>query len=74
MAEKYEIVWIIIRLKLLCAGVDSHINKFYSEFHTLKAFCMIHQQSGATVRKYFDRFKSAQVNAELSKVNVTKNE
>ena len=56
MAENYEIVWIIIRLKLLCAGVDSHINKFYSEFHTLKAFYMIHQQSGATERKYFDRF------------------
>ena len=35
---------------------------------------MIRQQSGKTATKYFDRFKSAQVNAESSKGNLTKNE
>ena len=35
---------------------------------------MISQKSGETVMKYFDCFKSAQVNAELSKGNLTKYE
>ena len=55
------------KLKFLCAGIDSHIHIFYSEFHTLKYFYIIRQQSGETVKKYFDRFQSARVNAELSK-------
>ena len=33
---------------------------------------MIRQQSGDTVTKYFDRFKSARVNVELSKGNLIK--
>ena len=33
---------------------------------------MIRQQSGDTVMKYFDRFKSARVNVELSKGNLIK--
>ena len=56
-AETYNIVWLMDKLKFLCEGVDYHINKFYSAFHTLKAFYMILQQSGETVTKYFDRFK-----------------
>ena len=56
MAENYDIFWLINKLRLLCAGVDSHINKFYSAFHTLKAFYVIRQQSGERVMKYFDRF------------------
>ena len=35
---------------------------------------MIRKQSGETVTKYFDRFKSSYVNAELSKGNLTKHE
>ena len=43
MAEIYNIVWITNKLKLLCAGFDSHINKVYSTFHTLKSFYVMHQ-------------------------------
>ena len=32
---------------------------------------MIHQQSGETVTKYFDRFKALQFNEELSKLKLT---
>ena len=64
MAENYNIVWLMNKLKFLCAGVDSHIYKFYSAFHTLKDFYMIRQQSGDTVTKYFDRFKLARFNVE----------
>ena len=74
MAENYNMFWLMNKLKFLCAGVDSHINKFYSEFHTLKAFCMIRKQSGDTVTKYFDRFKLARVNEESSKGKLTKHE
>ena len=35
---------------------------------------MISQQNGETVKKYFDCFKSARVNAELVKDNLTKHE
>ena len=74
MAENYNMFWLMNKLKFLCAGVDSHINKFYSAFHTHKDFYTIRQQSGETATKYFDRFKLAQVNAELSKGNLTKHE
>ena len=74
MAERYNIFWITNKLKLLCEGVGSHINKIYSAFHTLKDFYMIRQQSGDTATKYLDRFISSQVNAELSKGNLTKHE
>ena len=63
MYEIYNIFCLTNKLKLLSAGVDSHINKIYSAFHTLKDLYMISQQNGETVRKYFDRFKSAKVNA-----------
>ena len=43
MDENYNIFWIINKLKLLCAVDESHINKFYSAFHTLKNFHMIRQ-------------------------------
>ena len=56
MADIYNIFWLMNKLKFLCAGVDSHINKIYSEFHTLKDFYMICQQSSETVKNYFDRF------------------
>ena len=56
MAETYKVVWIINKLKLLCEVVESHINKFNSAFHTLKAFYIIRQHSGETAKKYFDRF------------------
>ena len=72
--NKYNIVWLMNELKLLCAGVDSHINKFYPAFHTLKDFYMIRQHSGDTVMNYFDRFKSAQINAGLSKWNLSEHE
>ena len=55
------------KLKFLCAGVYSHVNKFYYAFHTLKAFYMILHQSGETAKKSFDSFKSPRVNAELFK-------
>ena len=74
MDEIYNIFWLMNKLKFLCAGVDSHINKIYSEFHTLKDFYMICQQSSETVKNYFDRFQSARVNVELSKGNLTKHE
>ena len=61
------------KLKLLCGGVDSHINKMFSAFHTLKDFYMTRQQSGDTVTKYFERFKVSRFNAELFKVNLAKN-
>ena len=64
--ETHNIFWIINKLKFLSAGVDSHINKICSVFHTLKDFYMIHQHSCETVTNYFERFKSAQVNTELS--------
>ena len=57
MAEIYNIVWLMNKLKLLCAGVDSHINKFYSAFYTLQAFNEIRQQSDEMVTKYFECFK-----------------
>ena len=66
MDENYNIFWIMNKPKLLCAGVDSHGNKFYSAFNTLKDFYMMRQQSGETVTKYFDRLKLARFNAELS--------
>ena len=72
--KNYNIVWIMNKLKLLCASADSNINKIYSAFHTLTDFYMIRQHSGETVTKYFNRFKSEQVNAELSRVNLTKHE
>ena len=72
MYEIYNIFCLTNKLKLLCAGVDSHINKIYCAFHTLKDFNMTRQQSGETVTIYFERLKSAQVNAELSKGNLTK--
>ena len=62
------------KMELLCAGVDSHINKFYSIFHTHKNFYMILQQTGETVTKYFDNFKSAGVNSEISKGKLAKHE
>ena len=74
MAEIYNIVWLINKLKFLRAGVDSHINKIYSTFHNLKDFYMIHQNSGDTVTNYSDHFKSSRVNVELSKGNLTKHE
>ena len=74
MSEIYNIVWIMKQLKLLCVGVDSHINKIYSEFHTLKTSYMIRQQSDETMTKYFDRLKLARVNAQLSERNLTKHE
>ena len=57
MDENYNIFWLMNKLKLLCAGVDYHINKFYSKFHTLKVFYMICQHSGETVTEHFDRFE-----------------
>ena len=54
--ETYHTVWLINKLKLLCGGVDSHINKLYSTFITLKDFYMIRQQSGEMVMNYFDCF------------------
>ena len=56
MDENYNIFWLMNKLKLLCEGVDSHINKFFSAFHAFKAFHVIHKQSGETVTNYFDRF------------------
>ena len=47
--EIYNIVWLMNNLKLLCAVVDSHINKIYYDFHTLKDFYMIRQHSGKTM-------------------------
>ena len=41
------------KLKLLFAGIDSHINKIYSAFHTLKDFYTILQQRGETVKNIF---------------------
>ena len=72
MAQNYKIVWLMNELKCLCAGVDSHIDKIYSAFHTLKDFYMIRQQSGEMVTKYFNSFKLARVNEELSKGNLIK--
>ena len=74
MAEIYNIFWLMNKLKFLCVGVDSHINNFYSKFHTLKGFYMILQQGGETVTKYFDCFKPSRFNEELSKGNLTKHE
>ena len=74
MAEILNIVWIMNKLKLICAGFDYHINKIYSTFHTLKSFYMMRQQSGETVTKYFDRFKPERVNVEIPKRNLTKHE
>ena len=62
------------KLKLLCAGVDSYMNNFYSAFHTLKDFYKIRQNSGEMVTKYFDCYKSERVNEEQSTGNRTKNE
>ena len=59
MAENYEIIWLMDELKLLCAGVDTHINNVYSASNTLKVYNMIHQQSGETMTNYFHRFKAA---------------
>ena len=73
MAETYNIVWLVNKLKLYCAGVNSYIDKFYCAFHTLKAFYSISQQSGETVTNYFDRSKLARVNAGLKK-NLTTHE
>ena len=61
-------------LKLLWLGVESHMNKFNSDFHTLKDFFMIHQQCDETVTNYFDILNAARVNTELSKGNLTKHE
>ena len=74
MAEIYNIFCLMNKLKLLCAVFDSHINNFYSVFHTLNYFYMIRQQGGKTVTKYFDCFKPSRVNEELSKGNLTKHE
>ena len=38
ISETNNGVCIMNKLKFFCAGVDSHINKFYSAFHTLKDF------------------------------------
>ena len=46
MAEIYAMFWIMNKLKLFCVGVDSHINKCYSGFYTLKYSYMIRQYSG----------------------------
>ena len=62
------------KLKFLCECVESHINKFYSNFHALKALYMIHQQSGETVTNYLDFLKVAQASKELSRGNLTKHE
>ena len=67
MDENYNNVCIMNKMKFLCEGVDSHINTFYSSFHTHKAFYMIRKQSGETVTNYFDCFKLVRFNAELSK-------
>ena len=56
MADNYKVVWLMNDLKLMFVGVDSHINKFYSAFHTLKVFYMIRQNTGETVTKYSDHF------------------
>ena len=74
MVETYNFVWLMNKLKLLCAAVDSHINKIQSTFHTIKKFYLIRKHSGKMVTKYFDRFKAARVNAELSKEDLTKKE
>ena len=66
MDEIYNIFWSMNKLTLLCASVDSHTNKMYSSFHTLNFFNIIRQQSGEMVKKYFDIFKVARVNLELS--------
>ena len=63
ISDIYNIVWTMNKMKLLCADVDCHMNKFYAAFHTLKDFYTIRQESGETVTKYFDRFVSAQVNS-----------
>ena len=36
MNETYNVVWLTNKLKFLCSGVDSHINKFYSAFQNHK--------------------------------------
>ena len=56
MPDKYKCFWLMNKLKLLCAVVDSYINKCYSAFNTLKDFYMICQHIGETVTNYFDRF------------------
>ena len=38
MADIYNIFWLMNKMKFLRAGVDYHINKYYSDFHTLKYF------------------------------------
>ena len=57
MYENYKNNCPLNKLNLLCVVVDSEIIKFYSAFHTLKAFYMIRHQSGEMVTNYFDRFK-----------------
>ena len=69
MADTYNIYWLMHKLSSI---FDSHTNKIYSAFHTLKDFYMICQNSGKTVVNYFDRFKVARFNAELYKGNLTK--
>ena len=73
MAETYNVVCLMNKMKFLCTGVGSHINKIDSGFIPSRLYTIL-QQSGDTVTNYFDRFKEAQVNAELSKGNLTKNE
>ena len=41
MTGIYNIVCLMDKLKLLCAGVEYHVNTFYSDLHTLKNFYII---------------------------------
>ena len=64
MAENYNIVWLMNKLKLLCSGVDSNINKIYTKFHTLKYFTWYVNRMVSWWRSIF----------LLSKGNLTKHE
>ena len=58
MYEICNILWLMNKMKFLCACVDFNINTIYSALHTLTYLYMIRQHSGDMVTEYFDLFKA----------------
>ena len=58
-AYTYDVVWLLIVLKLLAAGIDRSVSSYQPIITSLTHFQTLHQQSHETIEAYHMRFESA---------------
>ena len=58
-SKDFDCVWLLEKLKKLCAGIDTNSNTYVATYSSLKSFYLLKQKEGEMVESYHKTFKAA---------------